>query len=63
MRKVVIAGGVVLLVLLAALLVVTWRVSRFEFDETLQGDPSDRLMIAPLDQALTLARVDSVRSR
>jgi len=44
---------------LAALLVATRQLSRPKFDGRLAGDPLDRLVIAPFDRALTLARITS----
>ena len=59
MRRLLVTALVASILLLSALLVATWRLSRPKLDGRLGVDPLDTLVIAPVDAALTLARVDS----
>ena len=56
MRRSILA---VSMALVLALVVSTWQLSRPKFDDRLEFDPIDALVIAPVDVALTLARIDS----
>jgi len=57
MRRAALATGLIVALALAAGLVATWQLSRPKLDGRLAGDPLDRLQVAPIDTAVTLARV------
>jgi 2-keto-4-pentenoate hydratase/2-oxohepta-3-ene-1,7-dioic acid hydratase in catechol pathway len=59
MRRFLSFLAMVVVLSLLALVVATWRLSRPIFDESLARDPLLSLTIAPIDRALTLARMAS----
>lgn len=59
MKRALVAVSAALVLLLASLAVATWWLSRPKLEGRLAGDPLGALVIAPIDVAVTLARVGS----
>jgi len=59
LRRLIVGFVVVLVLLVAGVAIATWRLSRPKLDEQLRGDPAEAIVIAPLDDALTFARIDT----
>jgi 2,4-diketo-3-deoxy-L-fuconate hydrolase len=59
MKRAFIVGALLICLLALGLQVATSRLSQPKFDERLSGDPLDRLDLAPLEIALTFARIES----